>query len=157
MAPASAETVKGEEFPGNRLDVGFDQDSKVLSAGIMHGGGIVGVDFEYGLTYLLGLQAGVGAAGINAGLNFHVASDMKKDLYFSGLAVYLPSFDHLVMPSIAFGMRWYLGPAYRVGLDFALGTMIVLKDADMEVGDRRLLLEKDRILPRLSLGLAFKL
>ncbi|MBD3391709.1 MAG: hypothetical protein GF418_06585 [Chitinivibrionales bacterium] len=122
----------------------------------MHGS-LIGLDFEYGLSYLLGMQIGLGASGINAGANFHVASDMKKDMFFSALAIYLPGFEHLVMPSLSFATRWYFGSEYRVGLSAGVGIAMALKNAENEVLDRTYTLDEGTVLPRVAIGVAFKL
>ncbi|MBD3314215.1 MAG: hypothetical protein GF344_00380 [Chitinivibrionales bacterium] len=147
----------GAQRPGKTLDLGFDQDSKVLSIGFLQGGSPVGVDFEYGLSYAVGVQAGVGLGGADVGLNFHVASDMYKDLFFSLQAVYWPLFDNLIMPSATFSTRWFMGGEKRVGFTLEFGSAVVLREVSAEIDDKTIEIAENQALPRIGLAVAFKL
>jgi hypothetical protein len=149
--------VSGVEQTGSTLDVGFDQDSKVLSIGVLQGGSPFGVDFEYGLSYVVGAQAGIGLGGADVGVNFHITSDMYKDLFFSLQAVYWPLFDHLLMPSITFASRWYMGTDKRVGFMLEFGSAVALREVSAELGSRTIRIRENQVLPRIGLAATFKL
>jgi hypothetical protein len=151
-----AETAVGEEPVAKRLDVGFDQGARVLSAGTMDGGSPIGIDFEYGLSYLLGLQAGIGLGGIDAGADLHVTSDMNKDIYFSVIAICLPTFEGIVMPSLSFGARFYLSADKRTGISAELGSAYSLRDASMDLMGKTYTIQKGQAIPKISLAAVFK-
>jgi hypothetical protein len=151
-----AETAVGEEPIAKRVDVGFDQGTKILSAGTMDGGSPLGVDFEYGLSYLFGLQAGIGLGGFDAGANLHVTSDMNKDIYFSVIAICLPTFEGLIMPSLSFGARFYLSQDKRIGISGELGSAYSFRDVSMDLMGKNLPIQKGQAIPKISIAAVFK-
>lgn len=154
---AWASEAVGALEPEKKLDLGFEQGSRILAAGILFGGSPVGVDFEYGLSSNLGVQFGIGTGGTDLGLNLHLTSDKDKDLYFSFAAAYLPVFDHLVMPVVSFGSRWYFGASANPGFTFELGSAYAFKEGSAEFMDEEYTIDKNQLLPRLALGVVFKL
>ncbi|MFW6254470.1 MAG: hypothetical protein ACOC41_06030, partial [Chitinivibrionales bacterium] len=109
------------------------------------------------LSRNLGLQFGIGAGGADAALNFHLTSDKDKDLYFSFAAVYLPVVDHLVLPTISFGSRWYFGSKADNGLIFEVGSAYTFREGSREVFGDEITLEKNTVYPRVAIGIVFKL
>jgi len=153
-----AQEVSGElETPGTRLDIGFDQDSKILTTGLLYGGSIIGVDFEYGLSRAIGVKFGVGIPGADVGFNVHLASDLRKDLYFSFTGIYEPALENLFMPAAEFGMRWYIGRAARVGIGIEAGTAVSFQEVEKDLFGELITIKKNQAIPIVALGVVFKL
>ncbi len=153
----AAEAVGELEVSGKRLDLGVQAGKKYLTVGVLYGGSPLGIDFEYAFNRAVGGRFGLGLGGVEAGLNFHLTSDLRKDLYFGATAVYLPVFDHLVSPFLFFGMRYFFGESARSGVGFEIGSGYNFVDRSPELFDGEIDLDKNMILPRFSLGAVFKL
>jgi hypothetical protein len=152
-APAAGEI----EVSGKRLDLGVERGKKFLTVGLFHGGAPIGVDFEYALSRAVGLQAGIGLTGIDLGMNFHLTSDLRKDIYFSVIGVYVPIIDNLVAPGAAFGLRRYFGEKARAGIGLELGFLLTFKDYSPGILDDVFTFDKNQVIPRIGLGATFKL
>jgi hypothetical protein len=154
---APADEVVGEIDSGKRMDAGFDQGSRIIALGALHGGSPLGIDFEYGLSYVTGLQFGVGIGGADAGVNLHLSSNRTKDAYLSARAIYLPAFDHLVMPAACFGFRRFFGFAAGIGLSLELGTAVAFREITKEFYGYSLTIGTNGFVPLAALGAVFKL
>jgi hypothetical protein len=151
------EVVGAADVSGKELDLGVQQGKKYLAVGLLYGGSPIGVDFEYAFNRAVGGRVGLGLGGVEAGLNFHLTSDMRKDLFFAATVAYLPALDHLTTPILGFGMRWYWGPNARTGVGVEIGSGYNFVDRSPEFFDGELDVAKHTVLPRIALGVVFKL
>jgi hypothetical protein len=133
----------------------FKKGSLFVNAGILFGCGAFGGEAEFGIWDKLGLQAGAGLLGLNAGSNFHIFSTGRNDLTVGMLADYLPGIK-TVVPEINLGYRFFPGKKGRVGLSLRCGLAFSTVDDSIEDGDIRVTFKKGYPFLMYAVGVSIK-
>jgi hypothetical protein len=135
---------------------GFKEGSVYMNVGVMYASALIGAEFEFGLSRALGFEVGLGLVGANAGLNFHVLSKEKVDLYLSAAADYMPGLG-AICPDFAFNVRGFFGQAARAGLCAKLGIAICTVNKSLTLGSTTLNYKKGMPMLTYSIGVPIKL